>query len=164
MWPFCRWTKLHFSISFILFFHMIPSNSSGKSRDSQCNILAIQIKQWARLIQRVIKQLNNLPCNSMLTPLNTLRNTDGIRNFLPIVSAWPGRKKREQVKNDTSPGTVKGLCCVLTTRLLRVKQFWAASWSALSLFALLPYSNCEVKYICFNLSERWTAIVTWLNC
>lgn len=98
MWPFCRWTKLHSSISFILFFHMIPSNSSGNSQVSQCNILAIQIKQWARLIQRVIMQLNNFPCNSMLTPLNTLRNTDGIRNVLPIVSARPGRKKGEQVK------------------------------------------------------------------
>lgn len=29
----------------------------------------------------------------MPTPLNALRNTDSIRNMLPTVSAWPGRKK-----------------------------------------------------------------------
>lgn len=71
---------------------MIPSISSVKSQVSQCNIPPIQIKWWVRLIQWVIKQLNNFPCNSMLTPLNTLRNTDSRRNVLPIVSAWPGRK------------------------------------------------------------------------
>lgn len=41
----------------------------------------------------VSDQLNNFPCNSMPIPLNTLRNTDSIRNVLHIVSAWPGRKK-----------------------------------------------------------------------
>lgn len=66
--------------------------------------------------------------------------------------AW--QKEGNASKNDTSSGIVKGLCCVLTTKLLRVKQFQAASWSALSLLALLPYSSCEVKCICFNLSER----------
>lgn len=66
--------------------------------------------------------------------------------------AW--QKEGSTTKNDTSPGIVKGLCCVLTTKPLRVKQFRAASWSALSLLALLPYSNCEVKYICFNLTKR----------
>lgn len=93
---------------------MIPLTSSGKSRVSQCNIPPEQIKWWARLTQRMIKQLNNFPCNSLPTLLNTLRNTDSIRNVHPIVSAWTGRKKSAG-KNDTSPGIVKGLCCVLST-------------------------------------------------
>lgn len=73
---------------------MIPLTSSGKSRVSQCNIPPEQIKWWARMI----KQLNNFPCNSLPTLLNTLRNTDSIRNVHPIVSAWTGRKKRALVK------------------------------------------------------------------